>query len=211
MDTRRAATAALVALPGLALAAAGLTHPHLLTVASARDWWTLHVALLPVFPLLAGALLLLLRGDGSPLAWAARIAGYGFAVGYTALDAIDGIGAGLVVDAAGTPQDAITGRMFEIGDRLGRAGIWALVLAVALTAAALWPRRGVWVLPGVVLFVLGARLFYVHHIFTPDGAWGMVLIAAGTAALALAPERAPTVSRPGSPRAPSAPSAPSAG
>lgn len=202
MDTRRAATAALVALPGLALAAAGLAHPHLLTVASARDWWTLHVALLPVFPLIPAALLLLLRGDGSPLAWAARIAGYGFAVGYTALDAIDGIGAGLVVDAAGAPQDAITARMFEIGDRLGRAGIWALVVAVVLTAAALWPRRGVWVLPGVALFLVGCRLFYVHHIFTPDGAWGMALIAAGTAALALAPERGTERTRHGAPATP---------
>ncbi len=195
MDPRRAAIAAAVSVPGLILAGAGLSHPHLLTVESAHDWWTLHVALLPVFPLLAFALLFLLRGDRSPLAWAARVAGYGFAVGYTALDAIDGIGAGLVVEASGQPEDVITARIFEIGDRIGRAGIWSLVAAVLLTAVALWPRHRFWVLPGTVVFLAGCHLFYDHHIFTPDGAWGMVAIAAGTALLALAPT--PDVSRAG--------------
>lgn len=194
MDSRRIAIAVAVSGPGLVLAAAGLSHPHLLTVDSAHDWWTLHVALLPAFPLLSFALLVLLRGDGSPLAWAARIAGYAFAVGYTALDAIDGIGAGLVVEASGQPQDAITGRIFEIGDRIGRAGIWGLVAAVLLTAAALWPKHGYWVIPGPIVFLMGCHLFYDHHIFTPDGAWGMVAIGLGTALLALAPRRRPVAS-----------------
>lgn len=190
MNTRRAITAVAVAVPGLILAGAGLTHPHLLTVASARDWWSLHVWLLPVFPLLPIALLYLLRGDNRPVAWAARIAGYGFAVGYTALDAVDGIGAGLVVDATGAEQGVITGRMFEIGDRLGRAGIWSLAAAVVLTAVALWPRHRLWVLPGAVVFLAGLPLFYDHHIFSPRGVWAMLLLAGGTALLALAPDRA---------------------
>ncbi|MGQ0630907.1 MAG: hypothetical protein ACT4P1_07680 [Sporichthyaceae bacterium] len=191
MDLQRLRLAVVVAIPGLILAAVGGTHPHLLTVESARDWWTLHVPLLLVFPLLAGALALLLRGDNGVLAWAARIAGFGFAVGYTALDAIDGIAAGLVVETAGAPQDAITGRLFEIGDRIGRAGIWSLVAAALLTAAALWRTRGPWVIAGVIPFLYGTTLFYDHHIFAPDGVIGMLLIAAGTAMLALAPCRRP--------------------
>lgn len=195
MDTRRAATAAAVALPGLILAGAGLGHPHLLTVESARDWWTLHIWLLPVFPLLPIALLWLLRGDERPVAWAARIAGFGFAVGYTALDAVDGIGAGLVVDASGQVQPEITGQMFEIGDRLGQAGIWSLAATVVLTAAALWPRHRLWVLPGAVVFLAGLPLFYDHHIFSPRGVWAMILLAAGTALLALAPPAQPLGAR----------------
>lgn len=190
MDLRRIRLAVVVAIPGLVLAAAGGTHPHLLTVESARDWWTLHVPLLLVFPLLAGAPALLLRGDNRPVAWAARVAGFGFAVGYTTLDAIDGIAAGLVVDTAGAPQDAITGRLFEIGDRIGRAGIWSLVAAVLLTAAALWRTRGPWVIAGVLPFLYGTKLFYDHHIFAPEGVSGMLLIAAGTAMLAITPDRA---------------------
>ncbi|MGQ0626090.1 MAG: hypothetical protein ACT4PP_15760 [Sporichthyaceae bacterium] len=189
MDLRRLRLAAVVATPGIVLAAAGAAHPHLLTVDSARDWWRLHVPLLIVFPLLAGALALLLRGDNRVVAWAARIAGFGFAVGYTALDAIDGIAAGLVVETAAAPQDAITGRLFEIGDRLGRAGIWSLAAAVVLTAAALWRTRGPWVIAGVIPFLLGCALFYDHHIFAPDGVTGMLLIAAGSAMLALTPLR----------------------
>ncbi len=189
MDAKVIARAAAVSLPGIALAAAGATHPHFLTVESANEWWVLHVYLLPLFPLLPLALLVLIHGESSPLAWAARIAGFGFAVGYTALDAIDGIGAGLVVDASGAPQDVITGRMFEIGDRLGRAGIWCLLASLVLTAMVLSRRHGWWVLPGVLVFALGCRLFYLHHIFSPNGAWGMVAIAAGTALLALAPSR----------------------
>lgn len=53
-------TAALTFVPAV-LAVAGLLHPHHLTQETAGRWVTLHLLLLPVFPLLAGALLLLLR------------------------------------------------------------------------------------------------------------------------------------------------------
>jgi hypothetical protein len=191
MDRRRVLTAMAVSLPGLGLAAAGITHPHFLTVESAQKWWSLHVWLLPLFPLVPAALLVLIRGENSAVAWAARIAGFAFAVGYTALDAIDGIAAGLAVDVTNAPQDVITGRMFEIGDRLGRAGIWCLLISLALTCVALWPRHRWWTAPGAVVFAFGCRLFYLHHIFSPRGAWGMVAIAAGTALLASAPLHRP--------------------
>lgn len=189
MDPRRLPAALTLAVPGLLLAAAGLAHPHLLTVAHAREWWLLHIWLLPVFPLLAFPLVWLLRGDPRPVAWAARLAGFGFAVAYSALDAVAGIAAGLVVDVTGQGQPEITGRLFEIADRIGHAGIWALAAAVAFTAGALWPRYRMRVLPGTALFLAGLPWFYQHHIFTPRGAWAMVLLAAGTALLALAPTR----------------------
>jgi hypothetical protein len=184
----RAGLAVLVALPGLILAAAGQTHPHLLTVDSAHEWWTLHVWLLPVFPLLPAALCVLLRGDRRAVAWAARVAGYAFAVGYSALDAIDGIAAGLVVDAKHEPDDVVTGRLFEIGDRIGKAGIWALVACALLTIAARWSRVGAWTLaPAAVVFTWGCLLFRDHHIFAPRGVEAMLALAAATALIALAP------------------------
>jgi hypothetical protein len=52
----------VVAGPAVVLAGLGLTHPQELTAASASWWTTLHVILLPIFPLLAVSLWLLLRG-----------------------------------------------------------------------------------------------------------------------------------------------------
>lgn len=188
VPTSRIALALVVALPGIVLAIAGSTHPHLLTVNSAHDWWTLHVWLLPVFPLLPAALCLLLRGDGRPVAWAARLAGYGFAIGYTALDVLDGIGAGLVVDARHEPNEIVVNRMFEIGDRIGKAGIWALLVCAVLTAAARWSRAGAWLLaPGIVVFTWGCLQFRDHHIFAPQGVRAMAALALGSALFALAP------------------------
>ncbi|MBA3742112.1 hypothetical protein [Sporichthya sp.] len=190
IDARTAAYAVLCAVPGLILALAGAMHPHLLTVESAHEWWTLHVWLLPVFPLLPAALCLLLRGDDRPVAWAARLTGYAFAVGYTALDVLDGIGAGLVVDARGEPNDVVVNRMFEIGDRLGKAGIWALLGCALLTITARWTSRGAWVLvPAALVYTWGALAFREHHIFAPRGVWAMLALALGTALVALAPAR----------------------
>lgn len=185
----RVALAVLVSLPGLGLAVAGYSHQKALNAATARDWWTFHVPLLVVFPLLAVALAVPLWGDRRAIAWGARLAGYVFAVGYTALDAIDGIAAGLVIETAPDAPGTVVPRLFEIGDRLGRAGIWAFAVAMILTALALWPRHGAWTMPGVVMFLIGCRLFHQHHIFAPQGTNGMLLLAAGTAWLILAPRR----------------------
>jgi hypothetical protein len=82
-----------------------LFHPAQLTPGTAEVWWQLHVVLLPVFPLLGAALVFLLRGARGSLLWLARIAAYGYAVFYTGLDTLAGIGAGLAVAAqpAGSP------------------------------------------------------------------------------------------------------------
>jgi hypothetical protein len=85
----------MVAGPAVVLAGLGLTHPQELTAASASWWTTLHVILLPIFPLLAVSLWLLLRGVPGPVvAWVARIVAYGYAVFYSVTDVLVGVGAG---------------------------------------------------------------------------------------------------------------------
>ncbi|MFI6781091.1 hypothetical protein [Micromonospora sp. NPDC050276] len=72
----------------------GLTHPMLLTPASAEHWWDLHVWLLPVFPLLALGPWLTVRvaAGGRALLVAVAVLGYAYAVCYTALDVLAGVG-----------------------------------------------------------------------------------------------------------------------
>lgn len=181
-------TALLVALPGLGLAAVGAwVHPTFLDPTTARAWWTVHVYLVPVFPLISLALWLLLRGVGGPVAAAARIAAYGFATLYTALDVLSGIGAGLVVEAG---AGELAGRMFSVGDPLGHAGAWLLMGSAVLTGLALLPRDGIRVLPGAAVLALACVPFRTAHIFHPEGVYAMLGVAAGCALIAVA-RRAP--------------------
>ena len=56
-----------VALPGLVLAAAGYHHPGGLDVSTANMWWTAHVPLIPVFPLLGVMAWALVRDEPGPV------------------------------------------------------------------------------------------------------------------------------------------------
>jgi hypothetical protein len=97
----------VVAGPAVVLAGLGLLHPQELTATSAPWWTTLHIVLLPIFPLLAVSLWLLLRGVPGPVAWAARIAAYGYATFYSVTDVIVGIAAGELTQfnaARGLPE-----------------------------------------------------------------------------------------------------------
>lgn len=183
-DPHRARTAALVALPGLGLAAVGaLVHPGFLDVTTARTWWTVHVYLVPVFPLIALAVGVLLRGVRGPVAAAARTTAYGFAVLYTALDVLSGIGAGLVVEAG---AGELAGRLFAVGDALGHTGVWLLLASAVLTGLALLPRDGAPVLVGAAVLAAACVPFRTAHIFHPTGVWAMVGVAAGCVLIALA-------------------------
>lgn len=174
-----------LAVPGLVLAGIGLTHPSVLTPATAHHWWTMHVVLLPLFPLLAVAFWVLLGGDRTPLAWLARIAGYGYAVFYTALDVLAGIAAGLVVEHDGRTGEDVA-RLIGVGDQLGLVGSWCFLAAGALTTAALVPRGRRWVLPGGAIVLVCGWAFLENHIFVPYGVLAQVGIAVGTALLAMA-------------------------
>lgn len=184
-----------VAVPGLVLAGFGLMHPAFLAPSTAAAWWQLHVWLIPLFPLLAVALGVLLRGERGVLAWGARIAAYGYATFYTCLDVLAGIGAGLVVDVQQRSSQAVN-RLFDVADQLGAAGVWCFLAASVLAGIVLVRRDGVRAVPGALVLV-GAGIPFLHgHIFYPEGVLAMVGIAVGCALLAGARRSEPAYREP---------------
>ena len=179
----------LAAGPALLVGALGLLHPIFLTPETADRWQLAHYLLLPVFPLLAVSVWTVVRGDGGPLAWGARVLSVAYAVLYGALDAIAGIGAPEQVRESavrGDPAPPI-GDLYAVGDQLGQLGVLALAAAVVLAALAVFARtRSVLAPAGALLGLLGCVFFYRHHVFPPYGVLAMVAVAAGMAALALA-------------------------
>jgi hypothetical protein len=178
----------LIAGPALLLAALGPTHPQDLTPASASWWTTLHVLVLPVFPLLAVSLWLLLDGVGDVAARVARVAAYAYAALYTALDVLAGIATGTLVGRGADPDGSEVGSLFEIGNQLGAVGAWSFVVACLAAAVALYRRRGRAVLPGAIVLVAGAFTFTDAHIYWPVGVSTMLGLAAGLALLTLVPD-----------------------
>lgn len=174
------------ALPGLALAGAGLFHPHHLDYDTARWWFGLHLAGLLVFPLVGVALIVLVRGRNDPLAWLVRVAAYGYATFYSALDVISGIAAGWVTRriGPGVPRPEEVTLLFRLGTPIGEVGSAALLVAVAAVTVDAARRRPLDGLVGLLLLP-GAWLVHTDHIFAPQGAFGMLLIGVGTGWLAL--------------------------
>jgi hypothetical protein len=160
----------------LALSVLGLFHPAQLTPGTAAAWWQLHVVLLPIFPLLGAALVFLLRGERGLLSWLARAAAYGYAVFYTGLDTLAGIGAGLAVAAqpAGSP---VALDLIGVGNALAVVGVTGFLVAALATATVLVRRHGLSAVPGSVLLVGSALVFLHSHIYWPMG--GLAMLAAG--------------------------------
>jgi hypothetical protein len=169
---------ALLAVPGLILAGFGTVHPAPLEVATAQWWTTMHVLLLPVFPLLAGAQWVMLAPAPPWLRWLGRVAAFGFACFYGGLDAVSGIGAGTVTHAqnAVTP---VTGAVFAIGDTLGYIGAGCFLAANAAIVLAVAPEGRWRAVPGAVLLLAASVSFIDSHIFWPRGVFTMVAVAAG--------------------------------
>lgn len=191
----RWARAGLVVAPAVVLAGLGITHPTDLTAATAPWWTTMHLLALPVFPLLAVSLWLLLRGMEGPLAWVARIAGYGYAAFYTGLDLLAGVGTGAVVQNGVDPDSSAVTALFATGNDLGDIGAWSFLVAVMATAIALVQRSGRRALLGAVVLFGGAVVFMGAHIYWPDGVLSMVALAVGLGLLtALPPAPAPGAS-----------------
>jgi hypothetical protein len=205
----------VIAGPAVVLAGLGLTHPQDLTATSAPWWTTLHVLLLPLFPLLALSLWLLLRGLSGPAAWAARIAAYGYAAFYTALDVLAGIAAGELTQLnaeRGLQTDTVeVDRMFAVGNDLGEIGVWCFGVACAATALAVVGRVGRRALPGAVVLVAAAVVFVAGgvHIYWPWGVGTMLALAVGLGLLAaVLPDPQPRDSQTtGEPEQPSEPAA----
>jgi hypothetical protein len=107
-----------IATPPLTLALLGLTHPHDLTPATAQYWYTLHLILLPLFPLLAVNLWWLLASVSSPWAWLARILACVYIPFYGALDVLERRSDRLIRlrCSAGFPRRCEIGRI-ELGAR----------------------------------------------------------------------------------------------
>jgi hypothetical protein len=182
----------LVALPALVVAGVGLLHPIFLTPDTAERWRLAHLLLLPAFPLVAGAVWFVLRGERGPAAWAARLAAFAYAVLYGALDSIAGIGAPHQViraDERGEPGPNL-GDVFEIGDALGRLGVYALAAALLLAGGVLWLRtRSPYALLGALVGAASCYPFLRHHVFPPRGVLALVGIAVGLALLELSRQR----------------------
>ena len=180
----------LLALPGVVLAAAGLFHPTGLSYDTAQRWYLLHLPGLLVFPLVGWALADLVAGRRDALAWVVRATAYVYATFYTALDVVSGIGAGYVTRQLGpeVPRPEAVSLMFRIGTPLGEVGSWALLACVVVLLADRVRALGVGGLVGLVLLP-GAWLVHTEHIFSPYGVLGMVLLGAGSAALAVVARR----------------------
>lgn len=182
---RRLLTVAAVALPGLVLGGVGVTHPRVLTAESAYWWATMHIVLVPLFPLLAVAVWVLLRHDRTAIGWGGRVAALTFVPFYTALDAISGIAAGTVTRAGADPTSELVTSLFAAGRPLGYIGSYAFFVAVILVLASAWRggSRGwlFFVAAGVAL--LSAYLFTTSHIYFPKGVIAMLGIAASFAVL----------------------------
>ncbi|MGC0397893.1 hypothetical protein RKD27_000537 [Streptomyces sp. SAI-126] len=189
MPTIRNITLATVA--PLVLAAAGATHPHGLSRATATDWTQLHIMLLPIFPLLTLGLLVPLwhrprpdlAGFATAVAWASA---FTYAAFYTGLDAVAGIAAGTAVEHAARTAaiGPIKYPLYHTGESLGQVGAYALLVAVVATAIALFPKHGARVIPGTVVLLVAGWSFTDSHIFWPRGVWTMLGFALGFALLA---------------------------
>jgi hypothetical protein len=175
-----------VALPPVVLAAVGISHPMHLTAASAEYWRNLHIAILPVFPLLGFAPWLVMRGWDAFLSWLVGILGFVYAAFYTALDVLAGIGAGgLKLDDMGMA----TGTLFGLGNSLGFIGSVAFIAACAITGLATFRRYGLLTVPGSAVVILGSFLFLKDHIYFPVGVIGQLCIAIGWCAVLFAVRR----------------------
>ena len=123
--------------PPLALAAAGLAHPMRLTDATADRWLVLHLVLLPLFPLLGVAPWVIARRGSATLGNLAALLGYAFAVGYTGLDVLAGIGAGQLQRHHAAAQKGI---LYDQADALAAVGV-AAYLAASVLAVVVALRR----------------------------------------------------------------------
>lgn len=182
----------LVALPALLVAAAGTTHPVFLTPDTAERWRLAHLVLLPLFPLAGASVWFVLRGEQGPAAWGARVLAFAYGVLYGALDSIAGIGAPQQVirsSERGDPGPPI-GDLYEIGDRLGHLGVYALAAAGLLTGLVLFLRtRSPLAVLGAVVLAAACYPFKVHHVFPPRGVLALVGVAVGLALLEASRQR----------------------
>jgi hypothetical protein len=156
-------------------------------------WMTVHVGSMLFIPLMAGVMLLLLRGVEGTAAWVSRIAVLVFAIVYLVFEAVVGIGTSLLVDNIdGLPagertdlvDDYVESSIVKVFETVGSAGwiVAAIAAAVVLSRRA-DGRRSVAI---VLLLVLSAVPITFH--VTPFGPVGLTMFIA--AILLIARDRA---------------------
>jgi hypothetical protein len=188
-------TVVLVTATPVALAGVGLVHPHLLTPATADRWATLHIVLLPVFPLVALGLVVPLWGrPGRDIAGVATVVAwvgaFGYATFYTGLDTVAGVAAGTVArNANGADVGPSVQALFDTGDKLGYVGAYSLGAATLAAAVALFIRYGPRTVPGSLVVLAASYSFVDSHIFWPRGVFTMLAFAAGFALIAVTSRR----------------------
>jgi hypothetical protein len=130
-------------------------------------------------PLMAGVMVLLLRGVEGTAAWVGRIAVAVFAVVYLVFEALVGIGVGLVVDnlSGPTPEraalvdDYMDSQIITVFETVGSAG-W--IFASIAAAVALSPRTDGGRSVAVVLLLVLSAVPITFHV-TPFGPVGLIL------------------------------------
>ncbi|MEU7802591.1 hypothetical protein AB0B10_25365 [Micromonospora arborensis] len=185
----------ILAAAPLVAAALGLAHPQRLTSDMAGEWLILHIALLFVFPLVAvGPAVIVQRAalsNQSPrlLTWCAAGAATLYAVCYSTLDVLAGIGAGVLVGqgfAAGENDPQILA-LQRVAEPFGTIGGAALVCCVALAGYTTWKAAGRAALAGVLFSVVGAWGLVEHHVYWPFGTLTMLCLGTGLWMLARCP------------------------
>ena len=182
MSKRRLFLILCASLPAVVVGAIGLLHPHHLDAGSAAVWRTMHIVLIPLFPLIGVAPWLIARRVDRRLGWLAAVGGYGFATFYTALDLIAGVAAG-TVQLAGIPE--AKGPLYDIARTFGLIGVVSLAFACLVAGVAVVIRRRLSAVPGAALSLAGAILVQPGHIYPGTGTLAMGLLAAGFALLAV--------------------------
>ena len=182
MEPSRAGRALLMATPGALLAAVDLTHPHHLDAAGAGWWRDMHILLAFVFPLLGVVIWMLMEPAWGPVRWLGRLAAFGYAVLYGALDAIAGIGGGAMAAVQGG-RTPLLDPLFRVGNDLGYVGAWCFVVGAGLAAATTIRHAGRGAVPGGFLVLAAGVVFLDSHIYWPAGVLAMCGIAIGFAQL----------------------------
>ena len=174
-----------VAVSPLVLAGVGLSHPTLLTTGSAAWWTTMHLVLLPLFPLLGVAVWILLRHDRTAVGWGGRVAAVVYTAFYGGLDAVSGIAAGTVVQTGADPKSELVASLFSAGRPLGQIGAYAFFVAVILVLASAWRSgsRGWLFYAAAGVALVSAYLFTAGHIYWPKGVVAMLGLAAAFAVI----------------------------
>jgi hypothetical protein len=161
------------------------------------DWFIiLHVLMLPLFGLMAVALVLLAPGAHGRALAVARAGVWLFAILYPVFDAIAGIARGMAlrmaVEAQAEAQQALVALAAEFGSSpvtqacgvLGGVGFFVAASAAATTLARRGAPRG-----ALVCLVLGSLIFGISHT-PPIGPVGLLLFVVGAAWLEFSPRLA---------------------